>query len=330
VALGYSNPEALKAGYRYALAQQFAASVGGAQFGYDDHRITKPKIDAHTHNKLLRAIYDNQNSPQRAVTDEQLATDCDRRTGVCRQMGWSPQQLLVVIRDLVDREYGTDWGKTSLRGSSHPKPTGQPAGAVSKEKLEQTVNALEFRSPKRKDYHVDTGPHKARERFARVEPGQGAPFSTDSESVPAEARHFAGPIEAKIVSIIEPYLAKNGDASDDKVLRRIFERLPYLEVESRLSQEECRLSILSLLVRRFGRQWSDDERWRTEPGKYLDSKERPARLPRSVSKPSENLREKARELLEGKGAASFSMDDRPKITAAEQERLIERMTRAAR
>ena len=35
VKLAYENPEALKRGYRDALAQQFAASVGGAQFSYD-------------------------------------------------------------------------------------------------------------------------------------------------------------------------------------------------------------------------------------------------------------------------------------------------------
>jgi hypothetical protein len=323
VRMGHNDPEGFKAAWNTAKRM----TTVSARLSLDDD-INRWELE-----KAVAAVC-NPEKEGIPRTLEQVTTQALQRIG----KSYPPDEYANVYKsakDAVCKILTTSWGWREIAGgvSCNP-PDSWGIRHLDQERRERAVNALTFKRPGQEPYregkiHLESSPRKAKERFPHAETSWGQFSVEDAESVPAEAVHFTGPIEAKIVSIIEPYLAKNADASDDKIVRHVFERLPYLEVESRLSQVECRLSILSLLVRRFGRKWDPTKTWTTIAATYPENWQRPANLPRSVPKPSESLREKAGELLESKGASAFSVDDRPALSSAEKAKLIDRMVSRA-
>jgi hypothetical protein len=334
VKLAYENPEALKRGYRDALAQQFAASVGGAQFSYDARGTV---ADTGVEKWQLQTAIDTvcRTEGRKPITSQEMASEALRILGKTYSRDEYKNVFTAAhkatVADLIRRH-----GWVSVAGGVDASPpNGWNNRQLSKTEREHAVNSMLPRRPGQEPYregqdlgHWQTSPHSATKR-PRAEPA-AALFSTeDAESVPAEAKHFDAGTEEKVVSVLKPYLDKHADASDDQIVRHVFSRLPYLDAHCKLTEQECRLSILSTLVRRFGRTWNATEHFKTKPAEYSDGRERPAHLPRSVDRPRESLREKARVLLESKGASAFSVDDST-MTATERQKLIDRMVAHAR
>jgi hypothetical protein len=227
----------------------------------------------------------------------------------------------IVTRYLIDRYAWVPIGAGADANApdhwnQHPLPT---------DKLEAVVNALEAKRPGRKPYRVESNPHGEPKR-PHQEQAQIALSAESAESVPSEIKNFDLPTEARIVDIVEPFLRRRPKASDKAVLDLLAKQSPYLFVKCGMAPAEFERCVLHLLVRRFGRQWSENERWRTEAAEYPERFSRPANRPASVAKPAMSLKEQAHELREAKGAG-FGQDDGPKLTPAEQESLINRMLR---